>query len=60
MYEKILELIRGKEITFSELSRQTGIAENVFSNLKSRDGKLSLENAAKVAAYFGVPIEDLL
>lgn len=60
MYEKILELIREKEITFAELSRQTGIAENVFSNLKSRGGMLSVENAARVADYFGVRIDDLL
>ena len=60
MYEKILELIREKEITFAELSRQTGIAENIFSNLKSRGGMLSVENAARVADYFGVRIDDLL
>lgn len=60
MYQKIASLVKENNMTISELSRQTGIAETVFSNLKNRQGNLSVDNAVKVARFFGVSIEDLL
>lgn len=60
MYEKIVALLRDKGLSIADLSRATGITESVFSNLKNRGGKLSLENAAKVAAVLEAKIEELL
>ena len=61
MYSRIAELLKEKNITFAELSRMTGITENVFSNLKNRSGgKLSADNLLKVAKALEVSIEDLL
>ena len=61
MYLKIAEMLKEKNMTFSELSRMTGITENVFSNLKNRSGgKLSADNLLKVAKALDIPIEKLL
>ncbi len=60
MYEKIVELLKEKGLSVSNLSRMTGISESVFSNMKSRGGKLSLDNAAKVATALGVKVEELI
>lgn len=60
MYERIDALVKERGMNMSALSRETGIAENVFSNLKSRKGNLSIDNALKIARYFGVSIEDLI
>lgn len=60
MYSKIAELLKEKGLTFSDLSRLTGVADNVFSNLKKRGGYLSLDSANKVAKALEIPIEKLL
>ena len=60
MYEKIAAIIREKGLTFADLSRATGISESIFSNLKNRNGKLSLTNAAKIAELLDVTIEELI
>ncbi len=60
MYQRIASLAKDRGVTIAEVSRQTGVAETVFSNLKYRGGNLSIDNALKVAQFFGVTIEDLL
>lgn len=60
MYERIEALVKERGMNMSALSRETGVAENIFSNLKSRGGNLSIDNALKVARFFGVRIEDLI
>jgi len=60
MYEKFLALLEERNLTVAEVSRATGIPFSTLSMWKSRrdtGAKLSLENAAKLAEYFGVPIE---
>ena len=60
MYKKFYQLLCERNVTASEVARATGIPESVFSNWKNRNGgnyKLSLDNIAKVAKYFNVPIE---
>lgn len=57
MYYKILELAEKKGVTFADISRATGIRESTFSNLKARGGTLTIENATKVADYFGVSLD---
>ena len=60
MYKKYLELLEKAHETTADVSKDTGIQESVFSNWKSRNGALSVENLAKVARHFGVPIEYFL
>ena len=60
MYNKCEKLLKAKGMTFADLSRATGIGENVFSNLKTRGGHLSLDNAVKVAKVLKVKVEDLI
>lgn len=60
MYERIKELVEERGINMATLSRETGVADNILSNLKTRNGKLSIDNALKIARYFGVSIEDLI
>ena len=63
MYEKFLALLREKEVTIADVSRETGIPFSTLSMWKARqdkNAKLSLENTAKIAKYFGVGIEYFL
>lgn len=60
MYKKFLTLLQETGKKTSDVAKATGIAESVFSNWKQRSENgacLSLENTAKIAKYFGVPIE---
>ncbi len=60
MVRQIETLMRQKGITWYRLAKDTGISQNVFYNLRRRDGTLSFENAVKVAEYFGVPLLELI
>ena len=60
LYSRIAAILKERELTFAELSRLSGVPDNVFSNLKSRGGKISLDNANKIAKALEVPIEKLL
>lgn len=63
MYEKFLALLEERGVTVAEVSRQTGIPFSTLSMWKSRrdtNAKLSLDNAAKLARYFGVSLEEFL
>ena len=57
MYSKIVELLEERGQTVAELCRATEINQSVFANLKNRDTNLSAGNPAKVAKYFGLPME---
>lgn len=59
MYQLIKTMLEEKRMNFSDLSKQTGIRESVFANLKARGGCLGFENARKVAKALGVPMEAL-
>lgn len=60
MYQIFEHLLTESDLTISDVSRATGIRMSVFSNWKARGGNLSVDNLAKVARFFGVPIERFL
>jgi transcriptional regulator with XRE-family HTH domain len=60
LYQKFAELLSKSGKKVSQVSKETGISESVFSTWKNRNGGLSAENLYKVAKYFDVPIEFFL
>ena len=56
MWEVFEMLLRRDGVTIAEVSRATGISQSVFSNWKRRRGKISAENAQKLADYFNVSV----
>lgn len=60
MYQIFEQLLTDSNHTVSDVSRVTGIGMSVFSNWKARGGNLSVDNLAKVARFFDVPIERFL
>lgn len=59
LYKKIERLLKEKGVTVAEMCASTGIRQSVMSNLKSREGNLSFENAVKVADYLGIDLSEL-
>lgn len=64
MYEKYLQLLEKKSVTSYQVCKATGIPESTISmwGKRAEDNpnkrpKLSMDNVAKLAKYFGVPIE---
>ena len=60
MYNIIKQLAEEQGKTVAQVSKESGVSEAVMSMMKKRGGKLSIENAAKVAGVLGVPVERLL
>ena len=63
MYEKYLALLEERGVTTATVCRETGIPESTLSMWKSRQDKranLSVENLAKIAKFFNVPIDYFL
>lgn len=60
MYEKYLALLEKTNKTSYQVSKDTGIGQNVFSNWKNNKTKPSLETLVVLAKYFGVSIEYFL
>lgn len=63
MYDKYLELLKKTGKTTYQVCHDVGISENTMSNWKKRSdngGKLSVDNLAKLARYFNVPMEYFL
>lgn len=60
MWEVFEMLLKRDGVTIADVSRATGISQPVFSNWKKRRGKISAENAEKIANYFGVTIGYLM
>ena len=61
MYEKFAELLAKSNKTAYKVSKDTGIAQSIFSEWKS--GRIKILGADKlkiIADYFGVPIEYFL
>ena len=58
-FEKIEQLCAEKGITIAALERETKLSNGTIRNWK-RGGKASFEYAARVSAFFGVPMESLL
>ncbi len=60
MYEKYLALLEKTNKTSYQVSKDTGIGQNVFSNWKNNKTKPSLETLVVLAKYFDVSIEYFL
>lgn len=60
MWEVFEMLLKRDGVSIADVSRATGISQPVFSNWKKRRGKISAENAEKIANYFGVTIGYLM
>lgn len=64
MYDRYLKLLNEKGVTTYQVCKDTGIPENTISMWGKRvkeqpdkEPKLSMDNVAKLAKYFEVPIE---
>lgn len=60
MYKKFAELLEKTHKTTYRVSKETGIAQNVFSNWKSGRSAPKTEKLKILADYFGVSIEYFL
>lgn len=60
MYEKFVELLDKFNKTTYQVSKDTGIGQNVFSNWKSGRSKPKVDKLKILADYFGVHIEYFL
>ena len=56
MYEKFAMLLEKTHKTASQVSRDTGIAENIFSYWKSGRSKPKVDKLMILAEYFEVPV----
>jgi len=60
MYEKFADLLKKSNITAYQVSKETGIRENVFSYWKSGRSKPKVDKLKIIADYFGVTIDYFL
>lgn len=60
VYKKFAELLEKTHKTTYRVSKETGIAQNVFSNWKSGRSVPKTEKLKILADYFGVTIEYFL
>lgn len=60
MYEKFAILLKRTKKTAYQVSKDTGIGENVFSYWKTGRSKPKADKLKILAEYFGVPIEYFL
>ena len=60
MYEKFAELLEERHKTASQVSKDTGIGENVLSYWKSGRSKPKVDKLLILARYFDVPIETFI
>ncbi|MCI8283803.1 MAG: helix-turn-helix transcriptional regulator [Firmicutes bacterium] len=60
MYKKFAELLEKNQKTSYQVSKDTGIAENIFSYWKNGRSKPKVDKLKILADYFGVSIEYFL
>lgn len=60
MYEKFVELLDKFNKTTYQVSKDTGIGQNVFSNWKTGRSKPKTDKLKTLADYFNVSIEYFL
>ena len=60
MYEKFVELLEKTNKTTYQVSKDTGIPQNVFSNWKTGRSRPKVDKLKFLADYFGVLIEYFL
>lgn len=60
MYEKYAALIEERGLSTYQVSRDTGIGENIFSYWKNGRSKPKVDKLMILAKYFDVPLEYFL
>lgn len=60
MYEIYARLRDAKGVTDYEVAKATGIAPSVISEWKKGKYNLKVDKLVKIAAYFGVTLDDLM
>ena len=60
MYEKYAELLEMSGKTTYQVSKDTGIPENIFTYWKQGRSKPKAEKLLILAKYFGVPVETFI
>ena len=60
MYENYARLRDAKGVTDYEVARATGIAPSVISEWKRGKYNLKVDKLMKIAAYFGVTLDELM
>lgn len=61
MYEKLKSLCDMKGVKPAEVCNSIGASKSLFTDLKTgRKSSVSLETAGRLAAYFGVSVDDIL
>lgn len=60
MYGKFEELLTKNHVTAYQVAKDTGLYASTFSDWKSGRSNPGVEKLAKLAKYFGVPIEYFL
>ena len=58
--DKILNLLNNRGVSAYQLSKETGIANNLVSQWKQHKQNPSIKSMKKVAKYFNVPWESLM
>lgn len=59
-YENFERLLKERGIKTAEVSRETGIAYSAFSDWKAGRSKPKADKLQKIAAFFGVTVEELI
>ena len=57
MYERFQKLLDERDITAYKVSKQTGIELSTLSAWKKGKYTPKVDKLAKIAAYFGVPVD---
>lgn len=57
MYRKYVELRDSKGLTDYKVALDTGITKSTFTDWKTGRSKPKFEKLAKIAEYFGVPVD---
>lgn len=56
MYNKFLQLLKGKKLTAGKVAAATGINRSTFTRWKNGEFTPKIETLQKIADYFGVPV----
>ncbi|MDL2276593.1 helix-turn-helix domain-containing protein [Breznakia sp. OttesenSCG-928-G09] len=60
LYKKFLKLLKKKNVTVYQLSKDTGISQSTLSDWKRGVSTPKIDKLQILANYFGVPIEYFL
>lgn len=60
MKQKLIELMEQKGVKTSDVAKATGVPKTTLYSFLQEDRGMNAETLAKVARYFGVPMEDFI